>query len=61
MGVKNEQKNVRQKTRDVQCREFLETLARPVSYSSHPKDQSQLELEDLSSIPTLGWLEFVFI
>lgn len=52
---------MRQKTRDVQCREFLETLARPVSYSSYPKDQLQLELEDLPSIPTLGWLEFDFI
>lgn len=61
MGVKNEQKNVRQKIRDVQCREFLETIAGPVSYSSHSKDQSQLKLEDLSSIPTLGWLEFDFI
>lgn len=52
---------MRQESRDVQCREFLETLVRPVSSGSHPKVQSQSELEDPPPIPTLGWLEFDFI
>ena len=50
------QKHLRQGTRDVQCREFLETLFRPVDSSAHSKLQSQPSLEGPPSIPKLGWL-----
>ena len=55
------EKDVRQGTGGVGCREFLQTLLRPVSSSSHSKVEPQPSFEAPPSIPNLGRLEFDFI